>query len=96
VATKKYFDTTHWAPEHKLQNPALTAHVIPHAPRGGTDVNCCKYCMRAAKNKRLRTCEACGHHYCGRRACKASHTFACGNYRPHWKKETVRTKEQHG
>lgn len=81
----KYFDTRHYEP---LKTPAdvhLVAEVLAGAPRGGTPINCCAYCVREAKETRLRSCDSCGQHYCGRRACKLAHGFKCTPYRPHWK-----------
>lgn len=81
----KYFDTRHYEPLKTPADVALVAEIFAGAPRGGTAINCCAYCVRAAENKRLRTCGSCGLHYCGRRGCRLAHSFKCSPYRPHWK-----------
>lgn len=54
--------------------------------RGGAASDSCLYCLRLAKNKRLRWCELCRKHYCGRRSCRSTHAKFCAGHRPHWGK----------
>jgi hypothetical protein len=71
--------------QYKLPAHTFRKFMSSPPPRGGLPGASCYWCYKLGGGAKLRTCDTCHQHYCGRRQCKATHARFCGAYKPHFK-----------